>query len=199
MSRHQILLAWYWAGFYTPGDILSSKMLTNIIRFMYQNPLNRVVYGIIICMVDLRPALESDFSAIRALIYKVRINPLDLDWQRFVVAVTPGGDLVGCGQVKPHGDGSLELASIAVEPAYRGQGVAREIIERLIAAYPGDLYLTCRSRLGPLYEKFGFRRVEESAMPRYFRKISRMARIFGRTGLMPRDLWVMRRDGGGPV
>jgi N-acetylglutamate synthase-like GNAT family acetyltransferase len=68
----------------------------------------------------LRRARQPDAPAIRRLIRQVGINPLGLDWRRFLIAVDAGGQLVGCGQVKPHADGSLELASIAVQPAWRG-------------------------------------------------------------------------------
>lgn len=140
----------------------------------------------------LRPATRDDFPAIRALIFAVRINPMGLDWRRFVLAVDSQEELIGCGQVKPHQDGSLELASIAVTPGWRGQGVARAVIEGLIADHPRPLYLTCRARLGPFYVKFGFRSIEEKEMPAYFRRIHRLARLAGATGLIPGDLLVMR-------
>jgi len=57
-----------------------------------------------------------------------------LDWKRFVVAETHDGGFIGCGQLKPHKDSSLELASIAVDASYRGQGVARAMIEHLLAS-----------------------------------------------------------------
>ena len=80
----------------------------------------------------LRPATLDDASAIRNIISQVRINPLALDWHRFVLAIDTYGLVVGCGQVKPHSDGSLELASIAVLPDWRSKGVARRIIEYLL-------------------------------------------------------------------
>ena len=43
-------------------------------------------------------------------------------WPNFVVA-EDGGTIVGIGQVKTHGDGSRELASIAVIPARQSQGI----------------------------------------------------------------------------
>jgi len=123
----------------------------------------------------LRPAVEQDFPAIKKLINDVRINPIGLDWRRFIVAETPEGQFAGCGQLKPHGDGSVEMASIAVAPALRGQGLASAIIRRLVSEGPRPLYLTCRSTLGNFYPKFGFRIVEKDRMPRYFRRLSRIA------------------------
>jgi amino-acid N-acetyltransferase len=140
----------------------------------------------------LRPARTDDFSAIRSLIRKVHINPTGLGWQRFVVAETNDGLLVGCGQVKPHRDGTLELASIAVEQDFRHQGVARALIEDLLKHYPRPLYLMCRSSLGPFYECFGFQVVPPEQMPQYFRRLQNLAGVFGM--LRPGDgsLLVMR-------
>jgi N-acetylglutamate synthase-like GNAT family acetyltransferase len=123
----------------------------------------------------LRPALATDFASIKELIYSSEVNPMGLDWKRFIIAVNPTGEVIGCGQLKPHGKEVLELASIAVKPEYRNQGVARAIIEHLLADSPRPLYLMCRSRLEPLYEKFGFRTISYDEMPRYFQRISRLA------------------------
>ena len=130
----------------------------------------------------LRAAVESDQGQIRALIHRVGINPLGLDWRRFSVAEMGDGTFIGCGQLKPHEDGSLELASLAVEEKYRGLGVARALMERLMADGTRPLYLMCRPELQELYEKFGFRVIEMTAMPPYFRRITRMVRVllFGR-------------------
>jgi N-acetylglutamate synthase-like GNAT family acetyltransferase len=125
----------------------------------------------------LRSATEKDFPAIRDLIHRVEINPMDLDWRRFVLAVDGSGKMLGCGQLKPHGQEVVELASIAVEPEYHGQGIARVIIEHLIQRAPRPLYLTCRARLGPFYEKWGFRSIELNEMPPYFRRLARLAKM----------------------
>ncbi|MBM2843258.1 MAG: GCN5-related N-acetyltransferase, partial [Anaerolineales bacterium] len=97
--------------------------------------------------MHLRPATAADAGAIRSLIFRVGINPRDLDWRRFLVAVDVQGKLIGCGQVKPHSDGSRELASIAVRPKWRGRGLASEIIRRLMAEGGPPLWLMCRSDL----------------------------------------------------
>lgn len=124
---------------------------------------------------SLRPARETDLSTIKELIYSSEINPMGLDWRRFIIAEDPSGEVIGCGQIKPHGKDLLELASIAVKRVRRNQGVARAIIERLLTNSPRPLYLMCRSRLEPLYEKFGFHAIPYDQMPRYFQRISRLA------------------------
>lgn len=124
---------------------------------------------------SLRPARETDFPSIRELIHEGQINPMGLDWRRFVVAVDPHGEVIGCGQIRPHGKEILDLASLVVHPGYRNQGIARAIIEHLLAHSPRPLYLMCRARLQPFYEKFGFQEIPYERMPRYFQRISRLA------------------------
>jgi N-acetylglutamate synthase-like GNAT family acetyltransferase len=126
-----------------------------------------------------RPAIREDIPAIRSLIHAVRINPTGLDWRRFLVAVARQGNLIGCGQIKLHADASWEMASIAVQEYARGQGVARAIIEALLALeLERPLYLMCRTRLKRFYVKFGFHDIELEEMPLYFRRISCAERIF---------------------
>ena len=123
----------------------------------------------------IRPARETESAAIKELVHSVGINPMDLDWRRFIVAVDAQAKIVATGQIKPHGKDILELASIAVVPDYRGQGLARAIIENLLEGSPRPLYLTCRSKLEPLYKKFGFRAITYKEMPRYYQRISKLA------------------------
>ncbi len=140
--------------------------------------------------IKIRKAVKADFPAIRALIWQTGINPTGIDWRRFLVPESPAGEFIGCGQLKPHSDGSLELASLAVTPAWRGKGVARIIIQALMDAAPRPLYLTCRAPLGLFYEKFGFRVLQPDEMPPYFRRLSRLARIVGK--LMNETMLVMK-------
>ncbi len=142
--------------------------------------------------LKLRDAVEADFPAIRALIRQTGINPTGLDWRRFSVAESPVGECIGCGQLKPHSNDSLELASLAVVPAWRGRGVARLIIQALMEKAPRPLYLTCRAPLGSFYEKFGFRVLTRNEMPPYFRRLSRLAGIVGK--LLNETMLVMKAD-----
>jgi N-acetylglutamate synthase-like GNAT family acetyltransferase len=102
-----------------------------------------------------------------------------LDWHHFLVAVTVDDDLLGCGQIKPHGDGSRELASIAVKKQVRNHGVARTVIQELLAhERMRPLYLMCRARLELFYNKFGFQKISLKDMPPYFQRISRLEHLF---------------------
>ncbi|MBE0697794.1 MAG: GNAT family N-acetyltransferase [Anaerolineaceae bacterium] len=142
-------------------------------------------------MLHFRQATKKDARAIRGLIFRVGINPISLDWQRFLLVMNEKDQIIGCGQIKPHSDGTRELASIAVIPEFQGRGIGTEIITRLMENEPLPVYLTCRSILGSYYQQFGFQRVSPSELPPYFRRISHVAywinRFIPRTGQM----WVM--------
>ncbi len=142
---------------------------------------------------NLRPANDKDAKNIRALVIEGRINPTGLDWSRFVVAESEAGEVVACGQLKPHRDGSVELASIVVTTKWRGLGIAREIIELLIAQHNGTLYLLCQSSLGPMYQKFGFSILALEDMPKYFRRVSKLVGLADVLRQRGETLLVMRR------
>ncbi len=125
----------------------------------------------------LRKATQEDASPIRALIHRVHINPRDLDWRRFWVAVDREGHLLGCGQIKPHADGTFELASIAVQPQYQGQGIGRALIQQLLSEGPRPLYLMCRAPLETYYEQFGFRAALPAEVTPSFRFVWRLFSI----------------------
>jgi len=82
--------------------------------------------------------------------------------------------LEGCGQVKTHRDGTHELASIVVRPAYQKRGTASAIIRHLIDQSTEPLYLACREELGLFYARFGFDVVPPHEHPPYFRRVWRI-------------------------
>lgn len=125
----------------------------------------------------LRKAEAKDESSIRDLIKRVHINPFNLDWRRFVVVEGESGQFLGCGQIKPHFDGSLELASIAVQPEWQRRSIGRMIIEALLSNSPRPLYLTCRASLQQYYAKFGFRSVQPGEVPPSLRPVWLIFRI----------------------
>ena len=142
--------------------------------------------------IILRNARKDDADDIKAIIHLVRINPMGLDWRRFLLACLANGEVVACAQVKPHADGTFELASLAVRPAWRRRGLARHLIEQLLSQSPRPIYLTCRTGLRAFYEKFGFRALASDELTPYFHRIKRLADIF----LYWKDesLLIMRRD-----
>ena len=153
----------------------------------------------------MRPAKAADQAAIRRLIRMAGINPLGLDWRRFVV-VEAQGDVFACGQVRAHGDGSRELASLAVAQDWQGKGVGRAIIEHLQRQAGPPLWLTCREGLIPLYQRFGFRAVTDASdLSPYFQRLMRVARLVFRIVRPKEGLAVMHwpesctDDGARPV
>jgi N-acetylglutamate synthase-like GNAT family acetyltransferase len=146
-----------------------------------------------------RPATSADQPAIKAIVRGARLNPYSLDWPRFLV-VAEGARVVGVGQVKPHRDGSRELASIAIVPERQGLGIGGDLVRALIERESGVLYLLCEQPRETFYERFGFQRIQPREMPPYFRRIYRLGTtILALLALVRRDvsrLSVMRREAG---
>ncbi len=142
----------------------------------------------------LRPALESESAQIMALINLVGINPMGLDWKRFIVAVHAEGQVIACGQIKPHGGDIRELASIAVNPEFQGQGIARVVMEQLLLTTPRPVYLMCVSKMENFYIKFGFASIPYEAMPRYFQRISNIFRVADVVRRSGQELRVMKME-----
>ena len=141
--------------------------------------------------VEIRRARSSDQRAIRKMVSQMRLNPLALHWDRFLVASGRDGQLVALGQIKVHRDGSRELASIAVIPRFRGQGLARALIEALLREADPPIFLTCRSSLVPFYEQFGFRLASGQDLTPYFRRLRGLASLLTRRS---EGMAIMRRE-----
>ena len=126
-------------------------------------------------MFNIRKANKQDARFIRKLIRQVGINPMGLDWHRFVIAEQQDGERIGCAQVKIHSDQSRELASVAVVAEYRKHGVASALIREVLKDQEAPIYLVCRGSLVPFYERYNFHEMDDiAAMPGYFRKIKRV-------------------------
>jgi len=149
----------------------------------------------------IRRAVQDEQASITALVRAAGINPFNLRWQRFLVA-EDRGRVIGAVQIKPHGDGSRELASLAVVPEVQGQGVGSALVRALLATEGGMVYLTCADRLESYYTRFGFRRLEPPEMPRYFRRLSRLTRALAAVLRLFGQHWrilVMAREQGNGI
>ncbi len=142
----------------------------------------------------IQQAEERHARAIQRLVLTSGINPTALDWRRFYIAITDDGEFIGCGKVKPHGDGSHELASLAVKKEWRRRGVATALMQALLSQHPQELHLMCQSSLGPLYENFGFEVIDEDEMPTYFRRVSKLASVIESLRKQGKSLLIMRRS-----
>lgn len=134
---------------------------------------------------NLRPATQSERSQIRNLIYKSGSHPFGLNWHNFVVAVSSTAEIIGCGQIRRHLDGSRELASVAVDAEYQNQGIGTAIIEHLLNMTHRPIYVTCRSNFEGFYSRFGFRTIGKDEMSPYHRRIYSLTNII---------LFIIRRD-----
>src|SRR5258706_13117744 len=115
--------------------------------------------------LTIRAATENDQPAIRRLIADVRLPRMNLQWPNFVVG-EEDGERVGMGQVKSHGDGSHELASIAILPKRQGQHIGTAVINPLLAREAGAvLHLSVRRDLKGCYDHSGVKHVEPRAYP----------------------------------
>jgi len=145
-------------------------------------------------MIVVRPATAADQKTIKAIIRAVQINPMDLNWPNFVLAVDQdSGAIVGTAQIKQHRDGSQELASIGTLATHRRQGIAHMLINHLLAEHQGTLYLTCLDTMESFYTQFGFRTITLAEMTPYFRRMMRLAETFRFVSDEGRRLRVMQR------
>lgn len=127
----------------------------------------------------LRPAALDDEKNIKDLIHQSHLNPMNLDWERFIVAEEEG-QFVGCVQLKPHKDGARELASLAVIKERRESGIGAMLVKAIVEQNPGELYLMCEGSLTGYYQRFGFEEIGPEVMPRSFKTLYRAARIFSK-------------------
>ena len=130
--------------------------------------------------ITIRPAIETDQPVIRAIIRAAFINRTGLDWRRFLLAEDQGR-IVGVGQVKPHADGSRELASLAVIPEYQGQKVGSKLVQALLAREQGRIYLFCIAKLAGYYAQFGFKLVQRTDLPPSLARLHRLGNLLGYT------------------
>jgi N-acetylglutamate synthase-like GNAT family acetyltransferase len=138
----------------------------------------------------IRTAQAEDQMTITAMVRGAHLNPMDLDWRRFLIAEDESG-IVGVGQIRPHA-GTPELASLVVRKDRRGQGVGGQLIRALVAQSPGALYLFCRPQLGSYYTRFGFRAISVEEAPPSLRTRYAVGRFFTRL-FLGRTLLLMKR------
>jgi N-acetylglutamate synthase-like GNAT family acetyltransferase len=143
--------------------------------------------------VTIHTANPDDQFAITMIVRAAWLFPRALDWQRFLLARW-GQDIIGVGQVKPHSDGSRELASLAVVPEWQGNGVGGALIRALLSRETGPLHLMCDDSREHYYERFGFKRLDRGAMPPYFRRFMLIAPLLRLLSLNRLRLIVMGRD-----
>ena len=68
------------------------------------------------------------------------------------------GRIAGLVALKKHPD-CLELCALGVDPAFRGKGAAKALVEALVAEAPGDVHLA--TVIPGFFEACGFHIIEE--------------------------------------
>jgi putative acetyltransferase len=121
--------------------------------------------------LDIGPIIVAHLAHSRASTPAASIHAMDADTLRAAgvqfFALMLDGRAIGCGALKPLTDGSVEVKSVHVLVAHRGQGHARRIMVHLIGVAQAGGYsamvLETGSALLPgfdaaraLYERLGF-------------------------------------------
>jgi N-acetylglutamate synthase-like GNAT family acetyltransferase len=147
--------------------------------------------------IQIRAATAADQAAIRQMIRQARLHPMGLAWQRFVVAEAYS-QVIGVGQIKPHGDGTLELASLAIIPERQSTGIGSALMWTLLARAPGPLYLRCASHNVGYYRRFGFRTLTVAEMPsshrHIYRAVNAVVNMINLIASNPERLHIMGRN-----
>jgi amino-acid N-acetyltransferase len=107
--------------------------------------------------IQIRAATAGDSATIKRMVWHEHLDPTMLRWEHFLVAEDERR-IVGIGQIREYG-GCQELGSLVVLPAYRGQGIAAQLITALETRAGRPLYLFCRECMANYYARFGYQRI----------------------------------------
>ena len=130
--------------------------------------------------IRFRPGTEADVRPIQVTMLSMKMNPLGIQHERFIVAEdASSGSRVGFGQIRPFGSprtassgrNGFELASVWVDPEWRRGGVASELVQRLLSLHgttgtrATDVHLLTLATTSSFYERLGFAVVDRSSVP----------------------------------
>ena len=83
----------------------------------------------------------------------------------FIVA-DDEGKVIGTVRVLTLGDGVFELASLAVDPIYRGAGVGSRLVQHILVKHVGrPIYVLCLPSRKHFYEENGFVQITYAELP----------------------------------
>lgn len=128
--------------------------------------------------VRIRSATKEDQSVIRKLVHGEHLNPNGLNWSNFLVAAL-GDRIIGAVQMRKHSDGSHELGSLVVSKDARGYGVASRLIDRMLAAEPGPVWMITAQVWAGTYTHWGFQPIEPQSAPIKVRRNYRLGSLAG--------------------
>lgn len=102
--------------------------------------------------MPVRKAVRGDFPRILSLAQDCGVDYAGMESDEFWLA-EEDGEIAGIVGLQRRPDG-LELVSLAVDPAHRSRGLARELTEALLAAAGGDVYLS--TVIPDVFARLGF-------------------------------------------
>lgn len=105
----------------------------------------------------IRKALPEDVQFAVGLVERLGLDYPGLDNDALWIAADGRGRIVGAVALKKHPD-CLELCALGVDPDFRGKGVARALVEALMAEAPGDVHLA--TVIPGFFESCGFHIIE---------------------------------------
>jgi amino-acid N-acetyltransferase len=146
----------------------------------------------------IRKAVAEDEAAIQALVRSERLNPNDLRYENFAVAVRDD-ELIGATQIRRHPDGSRELGSLVVARPWRGRGISGELIDFVLKSETGIVHVITRRAHAAHYARWGFAADASRAAPAKIRFNYRVGSVLGTAmALLQRRrinrLTILRRD-----
>lgn len=84
-------------------------------------------------------------------------------WEQYQIVPNEDGRPVACGGLLDLDDGRSEIRGLVVDPEYRGRGLARAIVHRLIdIAGERDRTAVCVTKNPAFFERFGFHMTQPS-------------------------------------
>jgi N-acetylglutamate synthase-like GNAT family acetyltransferase len=100
-----------------------------------------------------RKALPEDIPSAAGLVERLGLDYPGMESDALWIAEDGRGRIVGAVALKKHPD-CLELCALGVDPDFRGKGVARALVEALMAEAPGDVHLA--TVIPGFFESCGF-------------------------------------------
>jgi N-acetylglutamate synthase-like GNAT family acetyltransferase len=112
--------------------------------------------------VDLRRAAPADEGAVLALLRSHQGLEVGFLASEFCLAVE-GDEVLACGRLRRHVDGSLELASVATRAGLHGKGLGSSLVRCILGGVREPVYALA---LAPgFFERHGFHEVAREGLP----------------------------------
>lgn len=146
--------------------------------------------------LTVRKAGVPDETAIKALVLSERMNPNNLDYGNFMVAVQ-GERVVGAAQIRCHADGTRELGSLMIAPEHRGGTIAFALVDALLQSETRTVFAITGQALARNAAHWGFTTIDPRSAPASIRFNYRIGRLGGLISILkgkaPKRLVVLRR------